>query len=68
MMLRAMNIGHADTCEEAKAAVERNWQAWLTAAGLLGEDVMPPSCKALFHDPLLVITLDTAHKFPQAVR
>lgn len=26
--------GHADTCEEAKAAVEQNWQAWLTAAGL----------------------------------
>ena len=26
--------GHADTFEDAKAAVERNWQAWLTAAGL----------------------------------
>ena len=26
--------GHADTFEDAKAAVERNWQAWLKAAGL----------------------------------
>ncbi len=26
--------GNADTCEEAKAAVERYWQAWITAAGL----------------------------------
>ena len=24
--------GHADTLEDAKAAVERNWQAWLRAA------------------------------------
>ena len=29
--------GDADTCEEAKAAVERNWQAWRTAAGLREE-------------------------------
>ena len=26
--------GHADTREVAKAAVERNWQVWLDAAGL----------------------------------
>ena len=26
--------GHADTFEEAKTAVERNWQGWLAAAGL----------------------------------
>ena len=26
--------GHADTFEAAKASVERNWQAWLAAAGL----------------------------------
>jgi hypothetical protein len=26
--------GRADTFEDAKAAVERNWQAWLDAAGL----------------------------------
>jgi len=26
--------GSADTCEEAKAAIERNWNAWLQAAGL----------------------------------
>ena len=26
--------GHADTFEAAKASVERNWQLWLTAAGL----------------------------------
>ena len=25
--------GRADTLEDAKAAVERNWRAWLTAAG-----------------------------------
>jgi hypothetical protein len=29
--------GHADTFEEAKAAVERNWEAWLKAAGLRDE-------------------------------
>jgi hypothetical protein len=28
--------GHADTFEAAKASVERNWQAWLAAAGLSG--------------------------------
>jgi hypothetical protein len=27
--------GHADTFEEARAAVERNWEAWLKAAGLV---------------------------------
>ena len=27
--------GHASTCEEAKAALDRNWQAWVTAAGLI---------------------------------
>ena len=27
--------GAADTCEEAKANVERHWKAWLEAAGLL---------------------------------
>jgi|SoiMethySBSTD1v2_1073268.scaffolds.fasta_scaffold559297_2 hypothetical protein len=26
--------GHADTFEEAKAAVERNWRSWMQAAGL----------------------------------
>ena len=26
--------GHANTFEAAKASVERNWQAWLAAAGL----------------------------------
>ena len=26
--------GNAETFEEAKAGVERNWQLWLTAAGL----------------------------------
>ena len=26
--------GNADTVEDAKAAVERNWRAWLKAAGL----------------------------------
>ena len=26
--------GHAETPEDAKAAVERNWQAWLAAAAL----------------------------------
>jgi hypothetical protein len=29
--------GHADTFEEAKAAVERNWQEGRTAAGLRDE-------------------------------
>jgi hypothetical protein len=28
--------GHADTFEAAKASVERNWQLWLSAAGLSG--------------------------------
>ena len=27
--------GHADSLEDAKAAVERNWQAWLSAAQLI---------------------------------
>jgi hypothetical protein len=27
-------LGYADSYEEAKAAVERNWQLWLTAACL----------------------------------
>jgi len=26
--------GHADTFDDAKAAVEQNWRAWLDAAGL----------------------------------
>jgi hypothetical protein len=26
--------GHADSFEEVKAGVERNWQLWLSAAGL----------------------------------
>ena len=26
--------GHADTFEDAKAGVERNWQRWVQAAGL----------------------------------
>jgi hypothetical protein len=34
--------GHADTLEDAKAAVERNWEAWVKAAGLR-EVVMPDS-------------------------
>jgi hypothetical protein len=29
--------GHADTFEAAKAAVDRNWQAWLKAADLRDE-------------------------------
>ena len=38
--------GHADTFEAAKASVERNWQAWLTAAGLsepVRNKTRPPS-------------------------
>ena len=34
--------GRADTLKDAKAAVERNWRAWLFAAGLAGQMDAPP--------------------------
>jgi hypothetical protein len=30
--------GYAEALDEAKAAIERNWQAWLAAAGLSERD------------------------------
>ena len=34
--------GRAETLEDAKAAVERNWRGWLKAAGLPDKDEAPP--------------------------